>query len=96
LAKHTFMAGLEYARKGEIALLPYYATNIARVGLNLCVACISEVLGSKREAEGFATEPIALVVFIAVYERDFDAASKQAVELRELVSENEVSCAIEA
>jgi predicted transcriptional regulator len=90
------MAGLEHASKGEIALLPYHATNIARVRLDLGIARVLEVLGSEREAEGFATEPVALVVLVAVYERDFDAAGEEAAELGELVPENEVACAIEA
>jgi predicted transcriptional regulator len=90
------MAGLEHARKGEIALLPYHATNIARVRLNLGIARVLEVLRSKRETEGFASEPVALVVLVAVYKRDFNAPGEEAAELGELVPENEVACAIEA
>jgi hypothetical protein len=90
------MAALEDARECQVALLPYHATNIARVRLNLCVPRVLEILGTERETYGFATEPVALVVLVAVYKGDFNTAGEQATELGELVPENEVTSAIKA
>jgi hypothetical protein len=83
------MTGLEDARESEILVLADETADVRRVCFDVCIFGRCEggrELRSDGEREGFATEPVALVVPVAVDESHLDAAVEKGTDLRELLA----------
>jgi hypothetical protein len=93
------MTSLEHPREAQVTVLPHKAANVASIGNNVRVSSFLElrcVFSGNSFADRFAAIPIALVVFVAVHESDFDAAVEQVAEFGKAISEDEVAGAVKA
>jgi hypothetical protein len=90
------MASLEDTRKRQIAMLSHKTTHVRRIRHDVCISRLLKFSRPQRKAYSFTAEPIALVVAVAVHERDFDALVKEVAELVESIAQNEVACCVEA
>jgi len=85
----TRVAGLEYPREAQVAILPHEATDIASIRYNVRISSLLElggVLSGNGFTDRFAAVPVALVVLISIYESNFDATVEQVAELSETVA----------